>query len=161
MREVYVLAHNIRSLYNVGALFRLCDGVGVTKLYLSGYTGAPFPRVKYTRQRSQIAKTALEGLDNVDWEYHDDPLKVVDIMKKAGVSIISLEQTSSSQNYTEAIYPEKVCLILGNETDGVAEELLNVSDRHIELPMAGVGKSLNVITATAVALFHIQYESLV
>lgn len=154
-KEIYVIANNIRSLYNVGSLFRLCDGVGVKKLFLCGTTGAPFDRIKFQRQRQQIAKTALEGLNNVDWEYDADAINVVNRLKKDEVQIVVVEQTPSSQNYTEVIYQQKVAFILGNEVEGVESEVIDAAHIAIELPMKGKGKSLNVISAGSAVLYHV------
>jgi 23S rRNA (guanosine2251-2'-O)-methyltransferase len=154
--EIYVLANNIRSLYNVGSLFRLCDGVGVTKLFLCGMTGAPYERLKYERQRNQIAKTALEGLANVPWEYHEDALTVIGQLKVDGVQLVALEQTPTSHLYTSAVYQSPVCLILGHEADGVESRVLDEVDMAVEIPMAGAGKSLNVISAASVMLYHLK-----
>lgn len=157
-QELYIVAHDIRSLYNVGSLFRLSDGAGITKLFLTGVTGAPFDRVKYQRQRQQIAKTALEGLNNVTWEYAKDPMSIIDQMKKNGAAIVALEQTSNSQPYHQVAYPDKLCIILGNEVDGVDRKLLDRCDLVAELPMYGAGKSLNVISAASILVYHIRHS---
>ncbi len=151
--ELSILAHNIRSLYNVGSLFRLADGLGLTKLYLTGHTGAPHNRLKYQRQRQQIAKTALEGLDSVQWEYHEDPEPIISHLKQQGVTIIALELTDSSQDIARLSTNGPLCLILGHETDGVSDQLLRLSDLVTHIPMRGQGKSLNVITAAAIAAY--------
>lgn len=156
--ELYIIAHDIRSLYNVGALFRLSDGVGLTKLFLTGLTGAPFDRVKYQRQRQQIAKTALEGLDNVAWEYTEDPTEKINYLKQRGVRLIALEQTPASRLYHQINYPDKVCVVLGNEVNGVNQELLAQCDLAVELPMYGAGKSLNVISAASILMYHIRHS---
>jgi tRNA G18 (ribose-2'-O)-methylase SpoU len=153
---ICVLANNIRSLYNVGALFRLCDGVGVTRLYLTGITGAPFDDLKHTRQRAQIAKTALEGLTTVDWEYHADPLTLIIDLQQQGVQTVALEQSAGSQPYRTASYRSPVCLILGHETNGVDRSILDIVDMAVEIPMFGQGKSLNVISSASVALYHLR-----
>ena len=155
---IYVIAHNIRSLYNVGALFRLCDGVGVDRLYLTGYTGTPYDDILHQRQRRQISKTALEGLDSVDWEHHLEPLPLIDALRRQNIQIVSLELTRESIQYTSAEYSRDVCLILGNETDGVEQQHLEYSDIIIKIPMHGKGKSLNVISSASVALYHIRHQ---
>jgi 23S rRNA (guanosine2251-2'-O)-methyltransferase len=156
--SLFVLANNIRSLYNVGALFRLCDGVGVVKLFLTGITGAPFDDLKHARQRNQITKTALEGLQTVQWEYHPDPLPLIQQLKSQQVQIVALEQTLHSQSYTAAAYQASVCLILGHETEGVEQSVQNLADLIIEIPMYGQGKSLNVISSASIALYHIKNQ---
>ena len=158
--EIYVIADNIRSLYNVGSLFRLCDGVGIRKLYLCGRTGAPFNRLKYQRQRQQIAKTALEGLNSVEWEHRDDVISLIEEFKNDGIQVVALEQSDSSINYAEASYHPRVCLVVGNEVDGVGEKVLELMDMTVEIPMYGRGNSLNVISATSVALYQIRTQHL-
>jgi tRNA G18 (ribose-2'-O)-methylase SpoU len=153
---LYVLANNIRSLYNVGALFRLADGAGVAKIYLTGITGAPYDDIKHQRQRRQIAKTALEGLDSVPWEYHESPLVLIGSLKRRGIHVVALEQTERSIPYAQADYRSPLCLVLGHETDGVDRSVLEQADSVIELPMYGKGKSLNVISSASVALYHIK-----
>lgn len=157
-KELVVIAHDIRSLYNVGSLFRLADGVGVTKLYLTGLTGAPHNRLKYQRQRQQIAKTALEGLEAVDWEHHADPLPIIQSLKEQGVTIVGLELTPTSHDLITQDLSGSICLILGNETEGLADHLQQACDLIVHLPMFGQGKSLNVVTATATALYQIKYQ---
>ena len=154
--EIYVIAHNIRSLYNVGALFRLCDGAGVAKLYLTGITGAPFESVKFDRQRRQIAKTALAGLASVPWEYREDAHALIEELKNQHVVIVALEQTGRSISYLDAPFTFPLCLILGNEVEGVDDALLDLADLAVYLPMLGQGKSLNVISAASVGLYHLR-----
>lgn len=158
LREIYIIAHDIRSLYNVGSLFRLCDGVGVKKLYLTGITGAPFNRVKYLRQRQQIAKTALEGLEAVDWEYCQDPYLIISRLKSQNIPIYALEQSPSSVVFSSLQYPSRLAVILGNEAVGMDQELLAESQVQVELPMYGKGKSLNVISAASALLYFIQHS---
>ena len=157
-RDILVLADSIRSLYNVGSLFRLCDGVGVKKLYLCGTTGAPHDRVKYARQRQQIAKTALEGLSAVEWEYREDILATIKELQQRGIQVIAIEQAETSVSYTDFNYGDQVCVVLGNEVDGVSTEVLQAVDAIVELPMLGQGKSLNVISAASAVLYHIRTQ---
>lgn len=157
-KKLIVIAHNIRSLYNVGAIFRLCDGVGVSHLYLTGATGAPHMGLKYQRQRHQIAKTALASLEALPWTYVDDIQTVITDLKQQGFTILALEQTSTSQDYRQIAYTSPVALILGNEVAGVDDQTLAAVDGSIELPMHGAGKSLNVATAASAALYHISSQ---
>ena len=158
-RNIWVIADNIRSLYNVGSLFRLCDGVGVKKLYLCGTTGAPYDRVKYARQRQQIAKTALEGLRSIEWEYSVDTLAVIKQLQQQGVQVVAVEQAETSTSYTDFGYSDQVCILMGNEVDGVSPEVLQAVDAIVELPMLGQGKSLNVISAASAVLYHIRTQT--
>ncbi len=160
-KEIYVIADNIRSLYNVGSLFRLCDGVGVKKLYLCGTTGAPFNRLKYQRQRQQIAKTALAGLGSVEWEYHPQTAILLRQLRRQQIQLVAIEQAPRSVNYTECNYAQQIAVIVGNEVDGVSPDVLNIVDIVAELPMLGRGKSLNVVTAASAVLYHIRSETTV
>lgn len=157
--EIFVIAHNIRSLYNVGSLFRLCDGAGVTKLYLTGLTGTPADTLRNQRQRQQIAKTALEGLEAVSWEYRQDVLSLIHELQSKNVVIMALEQTPTSLSYDQADYHAPLCLVLGHEADGLDTDTLAAVDSAIELPMYGRGKSLNVISAASIALYHIRLSA--
>ena len=146
-KEVYVLAHNIRSLHNVGSIFRTCDGAGVSKLYLTGYSGVP--------PRKEIAKTALGADESVAWEYYKDPLSVVRKLKKDGVQIVSLEKNKKSADISgfKPTYP--VCMIIGNEIDGVEADLLKASDAVLHIPMRGKKESLNVSVAFGIGIYQL------
>lgn len=141
------MAHNIRSLYNVGALFRTADGAGVSKIYLTGYTGQP--------PRDQISKTALGAEETVPWEHYVDPLELIDKLKKEGVSIVALESTKDSVLYTDFKPNFPLCLIVGHEVEGVPDELLEKCDDVIHIPMRGVKESLNVTIAFGVAVYEL------
>ena len=150
-KEVYVLAHNIRSLHNVGSILRTCDGAGVTKLYLTGYSGVP--------PRKEITKTALGADESVAWEYHKDPLSVVRRLKKDGVQVVSLEKNDKSTDVFEFKPTYPVCMIIGNEIDGVEKDLLKVSDAVLHIPMRGKKESLNVSVAFGIGIYQIIYDA--
>lgn len=142
--SVFVVAHNIRSLWNVGSFFRTCDAFNVGKLYLTGYTAKP--------PRRAITKVALGAEEHVPWEYVDDPLKVVSELKKEGWNIVSLEQCEGSVPLAEFQPRFPLCLIMGNEVRGVQGELLAASDAIVHIPMLGEKESLNVAVAAGIAL---------
>ena len=147
--KIRVLGHNIRSLWNVGSLFRTCDALAVERLYLTGYTGRP--------PRKEITKTALGAEEFVPWEHHDEPLDVLRELKAEGFMIVSLEQTERSVpllNFSPS-YP--LCLLLGNEIKGVREDLLDASDAIVSIPMLGKKESLNVAVAAGIALHALRY----
>ena len=148
-KNIYVIAHNIRSLWNVGSIFRTCDGMGVKKLYLTGYTGRP--------PRKEITKTALGADEFVPWEHVDEPMRVIEDLKKEGVQIVSLEQTDSSIDISAFEPKFPLCLILGSEITGVRDDLLEASDAVVEIPMLGQKESLNVAVATGVALYALMF----
>ncbi|HBG81552.1 TPA: RNA methyltransferase [candidate division CPR2 bacterium] len=144
---LYVILDNIRSVHNVGAMFRTSDAVLVKKVYLTGFTATP--------PRDDLAKTALVTLNAVPWEYHKDPIEVVKKLKKEGVQIVSLEITDDSIDYVEAEYKFPLCLIVGNELTGIRDELLELSDIAVEIPMFGKANSLNVATSFGISLYEI------
>jgi tRNA G18 (ribose-2'-O)-methylase SpoU len=148
----YVLLDNIRSVHNVGAMFRTSDATLVKKIYLSGFTATP--------PRDDLAKTALVTLKAVPWEYHQDPIKLVRDLKKQGIKIVSLEITDESLDYTEVEYDFPLLLIVGNELTGIRDELIDLSDLSVKIPMLGKANSLNVATSFGVALYEIlrQYK---
>ncbi len=143
-----VILENIRSLHNVGSIFRTADSAGIKKLYLCGYTGSPPDR--------RIEKVSLGAEDSIKWESVKNPVLCAETLKKEGFSLLSLEQTSHSQNiFKTTIHSEKLALILGNEVEGVSKELLNLSDLHLEIPMHGKKGSLNVSVAAGIAFYQI------
>jgi tRNA G18 (ribose-2'-O)-methylase SpoU len=144
---VFALLDNIRSLHNVGSIFRTADGVGVQKLFLCGITGTP--------PRSEIRKAALGAEELVPWEYSPDPLPVVKRLKSEGVRIVALEAAPGAVVYDEVEYSFPLCLVVGHEFHGVRPELLREADTVIAIPMAGTKISLNVAVAFGVAVYHI------
>lgn len=145
---VIALLDNIRSLYNVGSMFRTADGVLLDRLYLTGYTPTP--------PRKEIEKTALGATHSVPWEYFEDPRAAVASARKRGATVCVLEQTTQSRPY-HAIQKNEfpLCIILGNELTGVSEGLLDASDFAIEIPMFGIKHSLNAAVAFGIAVFEL------
>ncbi|MEP7146379.1 MAG: TrmH family RNA methyltransferase [bacterium] len=144
---IYVLCDNIRSIFNVGAIFRTSDGAFIEKLFLTGYT--PFP------PRKEIEKVALGATGSVPWEYHKDPLEVVLSLKCRNIKIAVLEITDTKNliwNIEERDFP--LCLVLGNEISGVSKEIIELADIAFELPMLGMKQSLNVSVAYGVAVYE-------
>ena len=141
-----VVLNNIRSLYNVGSIFRTADGAGVEKIYLCGITGHP--------PNAQISKTALGAEDAVPWEHHADVVPLLQQLKQEGYCLVLLEQTNQSRPYQEFRPERPTCLILGHECDGVEEKLVPLCDRAIEIEMAGLKNSLNVSVAFGVIAYH-------
>jgi tRNA G18 (ribose-2'-O)-methylase SpoU len=140
--------NNVRSLYNVGSIFRTADGVGLKKLWLCGITGHP--------PSAQISKTALGAEEVVPWEHRWDALTVVRELKEKGYQIVFLEQTAKSVSY-ETFQPKvPICLVVGNEISGVADGLLQLCDASVEIDMVGLKNSLNVTVAFGVVAYHIK-----
>jgi len=159
MPEIIVIAHNIRSTHNVGAIFRTAEGFGIKKIILSGYT--PYPKIEHDSRlphiheklTSQIHKTALGAEAIVPFEYQEHPN--ITELKEAGYRIAGLEQTTRSINLPTYTAPEKIVLILGEEVHGIPQEILNECDDILEIPMVGKKESFNVSVATGIALYQL------
>ncbi len=145
--ELIILAHNIRSAYNVGSFFRTADGAGVTKIVLSGYSARP--------PHTGISKVALGAETWLPWESVKNPGPWLKQMKKAGYTIAALEQTRSSKNIFEWKPKFPLILIVGNEVRGVSKGLQRYADVQLEIPMGGRKESLNVASAMAVAVYSV------
>ena len=142
---ISMLLYNIRSLYNVGSIFRTADSAGLEALLLAGYTPAP--------PRKEIDKTALGATSTVPWRYHKEAAALIEEEKKAGKTIIAVELTDESRDYRSLEHSHfPACLILGNEITGIDDDVLALCDIAIQIPMYGVKHSLNVaVTAGIVA----------
>lgn len=157
MAEIIIIAHNIRSTHNVGAIFRTSEGFGVKKIILSGYT--PYPKLKidsrlphiYEKLTSQIHKTALGAEGMVPFEYLELPPFVA--LKKLGYRIVGLEQAARSVPMNTYVSPPKIALLIGEEVHGIEDALLNHCEDIIEIPMIGRKESFNVSVATGIALY--------
>jgi len=144
------IADNIRSLHNVGALFRTADGAGVEALILCGITGQP--------PRNEIRKTALGAEDFVPWQYRENTLSAIKELKTAGYHIIALEKNDHSQLLYEIELQLPVALIAGNEYWGISNEVLNEADSIVHVPMFGQKISLNVSVAFGIAAYEIKRQ---
>ncbi len=151
-REVAVLLHNIRSTHNVGSIFRTSDALGISKIYLSGYT--PQPVDKFKRERRDIAKVSLGAEKSIPWEYSEDPEKIIKKMKKEKYQIVGIEQSENSVDYKKVKIENKVLFVVGNEVDGIEKKLQKHCDVIAEIPMRGEKESLNVSVAFGVAIFR-------
>ncbi len=144
-----VLLENLRSLHNVGSVFRVADGAGWDQVVLTGYTGTPPDR--------RIEKVSLGAEETVAWEQIVDPVVAVEKYKSEGYKILALEQTSKSTDIFECDSLEgDVLLILGNEVEGVSASLLQLADEHLEIPMYGQKGSLNVSIAAGIAMYALK-----
>ena len=143
-----VLAVDIRSAHNVGAILRTADAVRAAHVYLTGFTPPGDHRL--------VHKSALGAQDTVPWSCHDDPLEAIALARAAGCLIVALEQTnraSSLETFTFDDFP--ICLVLGNEVDGVSERVLAQCDRAIEMDQFGAKHSLNVSVAFGIAAYDL------
>ena len=144
---ISILVENVRSVHNVGSIFRSADGFGADKIYLSGYTAHP--------PREDLHKTALGSEDAVPWEYFKNPIDAAKAIISEGISLMLIEQTKQSQMMYEMDWEFPICFIVGNEVTGVSEELSALADIHAELPMRGIKQSLNVSVACGVAGYEL------
>jgi tRNA G18 (ribose-2'-O)-methylase SpoU len=159
-----LLADNLRSLDNVGLLFRLAEGARLQQLYLTGYTGYPSqasdprPESIAARHDHRLRKTAVYAVPHQPWTYAADPVLLVQQLKNAGQLIIALEQTQQSEPYHQveaSRYRLPATLMLGHEREGIRPELLSLADLIIDIPILGLGNSHNVALAAGIVTYHI------
>jgi len=162
-----VIAHNLRSTHNVGSLLRTAEGLGVEKVILSGYTPYPIAaddeRLLHLAKKidKDIRKTALGAENLIPWEHQADIQETIQDLKRAGFTIVALEQTPDSiplSEFAKNTPPEQaIALILGREVEGVEPEVLKLCDKAVEIPMQGLKESFNVVQAAAIAMYSLQF----
>ena len=148
-----VILDNIRSIHNVGSIFRTSDSFLIEKIIISGYTATP--------ENSRMEKTALGSSDSVDWEYSDDIIETIKKLQKKDIKIISIEQADESLKIEKFIPVKgtKYAFIFGNEVDGISDDIINVSDEVVEIPQVGTKHSLNVSVAAGIVLWDFFYKT--
>lgn len=156
-----VILYNIRSMHNVGSIFRTADAIGIKKIYICGIT--PDPVDLWGHPRADIIKASLGAENAVPWEHVGQSLRpqaviaLIKKLKKEGYTILSLEQHATSIplfSYKKSSQ-QKIALIVGNEVEGIPQSVLTHSDRIVEIPMYGTKESLNVSVAFGIAGFHL------
>ena len=147
-KNFYVICDNIRSLENIGSIFRTADALGVTKIYLCGISGRP--------PHQKISKTALGAEKTIPFEYHKQTWRLVEKLKKEKGFVVALEQFPKSILYTKLKPKFPLALVIGNEVKGVSKKVLAQSDKIIYLPMQGTKESLNVSVAFGIAGYQIR-----
>jgi tRNA G18 (ribose-2'-O)-methylase SpoU len=157
-----VILDNIRSLHNVGSIFRTGDAVGAEKLYLCGITPAPLDR--FGEVPGALAKVALGAEKTLPWERAASASRLITKLKKQGFKIVALELSSAAVPYY-ALRPtkvelEKIALVLGAEVEGISPALLKKCDTIIEIPMRGIKESLNVGIAFGIVAYHLSQPQL-
>ncbi len=163
MIDLILIAHNIRSIHNVGSLLRTAECLGIKTVYLTGYT--PYPKVKNDPRLphlakkidSQMAKTSLEAEKFLNIVPGLSLEKCVSELIEQNYSIVGLEQTNDSLDLKDYQPTNKTALIVGNERYGLDEEALQLCQQKIEIPMRGKKESLNVVQATAIAIYKLTY----
>lgn len=155
-REFFVIAHNIRSLHNVGSIFRTADAFKITKIFLTGFTGTP----DYYVHQHKIEKVALGAEKFVPWEYIKSPVKLIKGLKAKKIQIVALENNlpkgvKMARPVPIGKFKPKfpIALVLGQERQGISKAILNLCDRAVEIPMYGKKESLNVSVAFGIASF--------
>ena len=146
---VCILLDNIRSLHNVGSAFRTADAFLIEKIFLTGITGTPPHR--------EIEKTALGATSSVEWAYVEKPEAIATQLKTQGYTIVIVEQTTESiplQEYNPG-RKEKLCLVFGNEINGVSEEVVALADVALEIPQSGTKHSLNISVCLGIVVWTI------
>lgn len=146
---IVVVLDNIRSLSNIGSVFRTADAFGIEGIHLCGITAQPPHR--------EIHKTALSATESVDWKYFKDTLESVEELRKNGYVIISVEQVRNSVllNNFKPEKNQKYALVFGNEVKGVEDNIIELSDTCIEIPQWGTKHSLNISVSAGVVLWDI------
>lgn len=144
---ITVMLDSVRSLYNVGTIFRTCDSAFIQELVLTGFT--PYP------PRKEIEKTALGATESVMWRYEKDIVKAINFQKTKGEKIIAVELTNTKKTYCSLEKKDfPICLILGNELVGIDDKVLELCDDAIEIPMFGIKHSLNVGVAAGIVIYE-------
>ena len=152
-KEFYVICDDIRSLENIGSIFRTSDALGVSKIFLCGISGK-VPAWE-TGLHKKIAKTALGAEKTVAFEYYKNIERLIEKLKKDKINIIALEQDEKAIDYRKFKSKFPLALILGNEVKGVSKKILKKCDKIIYLPMQGKKESLNVSVAFGIAGYYI------
>lgn len=144
-----IVLDNVRSMNNVGSVFRTSDAFVVEKIYLCGITPKPPHR--------EINKTALGATETVQWEYTSTTQEAISDLKQKGYKIYSIEQATNSVKLNEFVHVKnsKIAIVMGNEVDGVDQEIINLSDSVIEIPQYGTKHSLNISVTTGIVVWHL------
>jgi tRNA G18 (ribose-2'-O)-methylase SpoU len=145
-----VVVDNVRSLHNVGSIFRTSDAVRLQHLYLCGITAKP--------PRDEIRKTSLGAEETVPWSYNSSATEIVAELKSQGFQIVALEHTTESVDFRRAPYRFPLCLLIGNEYSGIQDHLVAAADLAVEIPMFGIKQSLNVSVAFGVMAYELVHQ---
>jgi tRNA G18 (ribose-2'-O)-methylase SpoU len=144
-----IILDNIRSLNNIGSVFRSADAFLIEKIYLCGITATP--------PHKDIRKTALGATDSVSWEYRNDTLELVEELKISGFKVVSIEQAENAIQLNQFVVENKIkyALVFGNEVKGVSQEVVSASDQVLEIPQYGTKHSLNIAVSVGVVIWDL------
>jgi tRNA G18 (ribose-2'-O)-methylase SpoU len=163
MRDVILIAHNHRSTHNVGSLLRTAEGLGVSRVYLSGNTPYPamanddrLPHIT-AKLTAQIHKTALDAETLIAWDHTADVFGLIRNLRQAGYTVAALEQRSDARKLSDFDPPDKIAILVGREVEGIEAAVIAACDLTLEIPMLGRKESFNVVQAAAMALYHCRY----
>jgi len=162
-KELFLILHNIRSAYNVGAIFRTADGAGVSKIYLTGYSHSPSSEENQdlkSKADKMIEKTALGGEKSVPWEKCEDLFALFEKLRNEKFAVVALETAPDAIELGKFEPNSSVALVLGNEVEGLSQEILEKCDCAVSIPMRGSKGSLNVSVASGVAAYGIMEKLL-
>ena len=163
MRKLILVIHNVRSCHNVGSMLRTADGLGVTQVYLTGYTPYPHtmndPRLPHESLRisNQIHKTALGAESSVQWSAESNIFAVLTGLRDIGFDIVALEQHAVAVPLPSFLPGPKTAIVVGREVEGLEKNVLNACDSIVEIPMSGTKESFNVSNAAAMCLYHFRF----
>jgi tRNA G18 (ribose-2'-O)-methylase SpoU len=164
MRQIVLIAHNVRSSHNVGSLLRTAEGLGLRHVYMTGYT--PYPaidndsRLPHLARKitGQINKTALGSEQLVKWSHAESIEDLINDLKDEKYFVYALEQAEESISLLKFLPPKKVAILVGNEVRGLGDDILKLCGGILEIPMLGEKESFNVAQAAAMALYHCRYR---
>jgi len=148
----YLIIENVRSAYNVGAMFRTADGAGFDKIFLIGYTPTPIDR--FGRVQAEISKTSLGASAIIPWAKAESSVEVIAKLQADGCTVVAIEQSARSVSLAEFVVPDTVAYVMGNEVGGVTDETLALADVVVDIPMLGQKESLNVSVAAGIVMYH-------
>ncbi|MCX8481369.1 MAG: RNA methyltransferase [Sediminibacterium sp.] len=147
---IYIVLDNIRSMHNVGSVFRTADAFLIQSIFLCGFTPSPPHR--------EIQKTALGACDSVHWQYFNSTELAIQFLQQKNIPFFAIEQTENSTFLNNFIWDKSpIAFIFGNEVEGVSQEIINVCKDVIEIPQHGTKHSLNISISTAIVLWHIMH----
>ncbi len=146
---IIIILDNIRSLNNIGSVFRTADAFLIQKIYLCGITATP--------PHKDIRKTALGATESLEWEYRKDTLELVEELKQSGIRTVAVEQAENATMLNDFVVDSKetIALIFGNEVKGVSQDVVTASDVVVEIPQFGTKHSLNISVSVGVVVWDI------
>ena len=148
-QEIYIILDNVLDTYNIGGVFRLADAVGAKKILLC--------RGSETPPNSRIQKASIGTWQWVEWEYFPETTDAIKSLKikVPNIKIISVELDRKAIDYTRADYQLPVALVVGHESDGISQQVMDISDQIVQLPQRGINKSLNVMVSLGIVLYEV------